>query len=165
VNSASARVLAVFPFQVNVQIPPGTLPGTATVSVASGNGSAEQPIAIREVAPVIFLVGEGQAAITNQDNQLNTASNPASRGSSIVIYATGGGATVASGSLTAVRTPLTVNAGGADLTPFFAGLTPSAIGLYQVNVVLPAGLTPGLAQQLYLKQGSVTSNVVTVAIQ
>jgi uncharacterized protein (TIGR03437 family) len=60
---------------------------------------------------------------------------------------------------------MTVNVAGAALTPFFAGLTPSAIGLYQANVVLPAGLAPGLAQQLYLKQGSATSNVVTVAIQ
>jgi len=160
----------VFPFQVNAQIPPDTAPGPAVLSVSSGNGAAQQTIPIREVAPAIFSIGEGQAAITNQDNQINTASNPASRGAAIVIYGTGFGATATGqagslGSLSSVRTQLTVVIGGQELTTFFAGLTPGVMGLYQANVVLPETLPPGLSLPLYLKQGSSTSSVVNIAVQ
>jgi uncharacterized protein (TIGR03437 family) len=38
-------------------------------------------------------------------------------------------------------------------------------GLYQSNIALPATLPPGLALPLFLKQGTVVSNTVSVAVQ
>jgi uncharacterized protein (TIGR03437 family) len=117
------------------------------------------------VAPEIFAISSTQAAITNQDNTLNTSSNPASRGSTIVIYGTGFGAVGSSGGLSPAKMPLSVVIGGTSLTPSFAGLTPGAVGLYQANVAVPSTLPPGLALPLYLKQGAATSSGVTVAVE
>lgn len=165
VNGESAAVLAALPFQINAQIPSDIPTGTATVGVSSGTGNASAQISIGSVAPEIFTLSSVQAAITNQDNTLNTASNPASRGAVIVIYGTGFGAVGASGGLSPVKAPVSVVIGGTALTPVYAGLTPGAVGLYQVNVALPAVIAPGLALPLYLKQGNASSAAVTVAIQ
>jgi uncharacterized protein (TIGR03437 family) len=165
VNGEAAAVLAALPFQVNAQIPADIPVGTATVTIASGNGSASAPVAISAVAPEIFTLSPNQAAIVNQDNSLNTGSNPAARGAFLVIYGTGFGAVGSSGGLNPVKTPLSVVIGGVPLTPAFAGLTPGSIGLYQVNVALPVNLPPGLALPLYLKQGNAMSAPVAVAVQ
>ncbi len=47
----------------------------------------------------------------------------------------------------------------------FAGLAPGFVGLYQVNVEIPAGVEPGLEVPLVLFQNGVPSNTVTVAVQ
>jgi uncharacterized protein (TIGR03437 family) len=39
--------------------------------------------------------------------------------------------------------PVTVTIGGIPATVLFAGLTPGYVGLYQVNVTMPSGVTPG----------------------
>ena len=130
-----------------------------------------QPIVIKDVAPAIFVVAPGVAAITNQDNSLNTPSNPAPRTQAIVIYGTGLGVTqlvlspAAGGVLNVARTPVTVVLGGTEIAPAFAGATPQSPGLYQVNVILPANLPPGLEIPLFLKQGGATSNTVLVSVQ
>src|SRR5206468_3352435 len=103
--------------------------------------------------------------VTNQDNSLNTPSTPAARGSVMVIYGTGFGATARSGGLDRAVTPVTAVIGSTEVTAAFAGLTPGAIGLYQANVAIPASLPPGLSLPLYLKQGSSVSNTVALAVQ
>jgi len=165
VNGEAAKILAALPFQINAQIPFDIPAGMATMAVTSGSGSATSQIAISAVAPEIFAISSTQAAITNQDNTLNTPSNPAFRGATIVIYSTGFGAVGSSGGLSPVKTPLTVVIAGTQLTPAFAGLTPGAIGLYQANVALPSTIPPGLALPLYIKQGTAISTAVTVAVQ
>src|SRR5580693_10029508 len=39
--------------------------------------------------------------------------------------------------------PVAVNIGGIPATVLFAGLTPGYVGLCQVNVIVPSGVTPG----------------------
>jgi uncharacterized protein (TIGR03437 family) len=165
VNGESASVLAALPFQINAQIPFDIPSGTATFAATSASGSATAQVAISPVAPEIFAISSTQAAITNQDNTLNTSSNPASRGSTIVIYGTGFGAVGSSSGLSPAKMSLSVVIGGTSLTPSFAGLTPGAVGLYQANVAVPSTLAPGLALPLYLKQGAASSSGVTVAVE
>jgi uncharacterized protein (TIGR03437 family) len=168
VNGVTASVLAAFPFQINAQVPANAAPGSTTISVNLGNGAssnAQQTVSISAVAPAIFSIGASQAAITNQDNTLNTPANPALRGNAIVIYATGFGAVAPSGALNIAQTPVTAVIGATETPTAFAGLTPGFIGLYQANVVVPANSPPGLALPLYLKQGGAVSNTVSVAIQ
>jgi uncharacterized protein (TIGR03437 family) len=134
--------------------------------VSSPNGNAQQTIGVRAVAPAIFLINTTQAAITNQDNTLNTGSNPALRGTgALVIYATGFGAVTPSGALSVASTPVSAVIGATEIPAAFAGLTPGFIGLYQANIAIPSSLPPGLTLPLYLKQGGAMSNIVTVAIQ
>lgn len=165
INGEPAAVLVALPFQINAQIPPDISPGAATLSVASGNGNAQQSITVVSVAPEIFSITPTQGAVTNQDNSLNSPSNPALRSGAIVVYCTGLGAVSPAGQLSVASTPVTVVLGGTELPTAFAGLTPGLIGLYQVNVLLPAAMPPGLFLPLYLKQAGATSNTVTVAIQ
>ena len=165
IGGQNAPVLIAAPFQINAQIPDSVPPGAATLSVSSKNGSAQQSVAIDAVAPAIFSVGLNQAAITNQDNSLNTPANPASRGSAIVIYGTGFGAVSPSGPLNVAAVAVSAVIAGIQIPAAFAGLTPGFIGLYQANIVVPAGLPPGLSLPLYLQQGGASSNTVTVAIQ
>jgi uncharacterized protein (TIGR03437 family) len=163
IDGEDATVLAAFPFQLSVQVPFDIPPGTATLKVVSENGSAQQPIIISDVAPAIFSTGPSQAAITNLDNILNAPSNPAIRGNSIMISATGLGAVSPLDGLTAA-TLVSVVIGGVEV-PASAGLTPEAVGLYQVSLQIPFDLPPGLNLPLYLKQGAAISNIVSVAIQ
>jgi uncharacterized protein (TIGR03437 family) len=46
----------------------------------------------------------------------------------------------------------------------FSGLAPGFVGLYQVNVEVPASTTAGDAVPLVLTIGGVTANPVTVAV-
>jgi uncharacterized protein (TIGR03437 family) len=141
------------------------VPGPATLTVTSGYGTVTQPITIQSLAPAIFSVSPNQPAIANQDNTLNGPSNPAVRGTAIVIYATGLGAVSGSGSLMRAVTLVSVVVGGVEIPVFFAGLSPGTNGLYQANVVLPPALPPGLSLSLYIKQGTSVSNQVSVAVQ
>jgi len=165
INGETAPVLAALPFQINAQIPIDIAAGAATLSVNTGNGNAQQSITVASVAPAIFSISPTQAAITNLDNSLNSPANPALRGSAIVVYCTGLGAVSPSGDLSVASTPVTVMLGGAELPTAFAGLTPGLIGLYQVNVLLPTAMPPGLYLPFYLKQAGAISNTVTVAVQ
>ena len=54
---------------------------------------------------------------------------------------------------------------GQELPVAYAGLTPGYIGLYQVNLAVPASTPPGLGISLTLKQGGVLSNTISVALQ
>jgi uncharacterized protein (TIGR03437 family) len=100
--------------------------------------------------------GQGQGAILNEDGSINSASNPARRGSVISIFATGGGEAapgVVDGQLLSDETPRTsvpvsiffdlgnneypVQQKQAEV--LYAGGVPGSVaGLLQVNVRVPA---------------------------
>ncbi len=161
VNGQSATVVASTPFQVNAIVPAAAATGQAVIQVNSPNGVIQQTATISPTAPAIFTIGPGQAAITNQDNSLNTPTNPAKRGSYLIVYATGFGALNAQGAATA---PVRAVIGGMSVPATYAGAS-SAPGLNQANILVPATLAPGLSLPLYLVQGGVQSNTVMVAIQ
>ena len=83
----------------------------------------------------------------------------------MVIFATGLGAVTQPGQLSPTTIPVTALLNGAELPASYAGLAPGFIGLYQVNVMVPAGTPPGLSIPLMLKVGSEQSNPVLVALQ
>jgi uncharacterized protein (TIGR03437 family) len=83
--------------------------------------------------------------------EANTSA-PATTGDYLVIYALGLGAVtptlaVEDGAPASTYEyavgPVTATIGGVPATVLFAGLTPGFVGLYQVNVTVPAGITPG----------------------
>ncbi len=84
--------------QTNLVVPQGVSKSTVMqVTYASAAGTA-QPAAwvlpVVGVTPGIFTVdgtGTGQGAIVNQDGTVNSAANPAARGSVVSIYMTGQG--------------------------------------------------------------------------
>jgi uncharacterized protein (TIGR03437 family) len=59
----------------------------------------------------------------------------------------------------------TATIGGQPAVVLFSGLAPGFVGLYQVNVTVPANAPSGSAVPLVLTINGVASNTVTIAIQ
>jgi uncharacterized protein (TIGR03437 family) len=165
INGTAARVLGVFPFQINLALPGDLPPGEARLRVQSPFGRAEHTIVVREVAPALFPLGDGQAAVLNSDYTLNTPLQPARRGQAAILYGTGFGAVDTRGQLQVTRLPVTAEWNGIDLPVLFAGLTPGYVGLYQVNLQIPANTPPDLSGRLVLRQSGVSAGAVRLAIQ
>ncbi|HEX5229262.1 MAG TPA: hypothetical protein VFW44_16215 [Bryobacteraceae bacterium] len=155
-----------------------------TLQVVVQNGDAlSQPetVLISRDAPAVFTQdqsGSGPGAILVQKANgaiaLNTSANPASKGDALEIFSTGLGAvnppvTAGSAASTTVlsRTDdeVTVTVGGQSAQVLFAGLAPGFVGLYQVNVLMPAGVAPGNSVPVILSQGDAVSPTVTVSVK
>ena len=165
-DGAAAAVLFASAFQINAQVPPGIAPGVHVLRVDSAYGVARQSVSVSAVAPAIFLIGSSsEGAVLNQDFSLNGPANPLPRGQVLLVYATGLGAVVRQGQLSVTTATVTALVNGQELPVQFAGLAPGYVGLYQVNVPIPAAAPPGLGISLTLKEGGHVSNAVTVAVQ
>jgi beta-glucosidase len=167
--------------QVNLQVP-WELAGQAfrpalTASLA-GQTSAPQTVNIAPFAPGIFSVnsqGTGPGAIQDSSYQLITAANPAAAGiTAILIYCTGlgavtnqppSGAAAPSNPLAETMTMPTVTIGDVPAQVLWSGLAPGSVGLYQVNVQVPANSPTGNAVPVILSIGGATSNTVEIAVQ
>ena len=76
------------------------------------------------------------------------------------------GVAAGSGSnLSSVRSQVRVTIGGQSATVLFAGLSPGFVGLYQVSVQFPTGVTPGNAIPVIVTTANLNSNTVTIAAQ
>jgi uncharacterized protein (TIGR03437 family) len=166
INGAAAQVLVATPFQINAVLPQDLAPGSYTLQVQSPFGLASQAVDVVANAPAIFLLGDQtQGAVVNQDGSINSNLEPVVRGQFVTIYATGLGTVTRQGSLSVVTTAVSAVLSGVELKPSFAGLAPGFVGLYQVNVPIPATTPPGLDLPLLLRQGGVDGNSINVSVQ
>ncbi len=164
--------------QANVQVP-WELAGQTQASVTAAVGGDTSParsLNLTSAAPGIFtLNAQNQGAILDASFKVIGPSNPATAGSSyILVYCTGLGPVTnqpATGSV-ALSSPLsyatlatTVTIGGVQTTPYFSGLAPGFVGVYQINVLVPAGVAAGSAVPMSVSVNGVSSNTVTVAVQ
>jgi uncharacterized protein (TIGR03437 family) len=189
----SAPLLAVVPGvpgqsddQINAQLPweVGSGTGVVNVTVHTAKGTSV-PVAVNFAPsmPGFFSsVAGGQSyaiAVNSSDSSLvwpqglTSTSHPAKAGDILIIYATGLGAvdhTPADGGLPSqlahtVATP-TVMFGGVEGDVQFSGLAPQFVGVNQLNVQVPDGVTSGSAVPLQIKvKGFTSANTVVVAIQ
>ena len=165
------------PSQVNFQIPYEASGSTKLNLIRDDNSTTSVDVTVGEAQPGLFAAdssGAGPAAATLPDGSFLSSANPvATDGSGVVVlYATGlgrvqGGATTgvgASGAASVVN-QVKVSVGGHSLDPDYAGLTPGFVGLYQINVRIPAGL--GLTGNVPIKvtEAGVDSNTVTIAVR
>jgi uncharacterized protein (TIGR03437 family) len=166
--------------QLNVQVPYGVPINTQSqLTVQHGSTlSLPQSLVVAPAQPGIFTVnqtGKGQGSIVKSDGvTLVEPGTPATAGDTIVIYCTGLGAVtpaVKEGSPAPSTPPLsttvntvTVTIGGQQAAVAFSGLAPGFAGLYQINVVVPSGITPGNAVPVVLTIAGQTSPPVTIAI-
>jgi uncharacterized protein (TIGR03437 family) len=172
VNGKAAPVLYVNSNQINFQIPWETEPGSATVAVSvNGLASSTVKITVLAAAPGLFFQNS-HAIVQNSDFSLNSSSNPAKVGSTIIAYLTGAGpvsnqpsdgAAAGSSPLSQVTSTVTASIGGKPATVSFAGLTPDFVGLWQVNIVVPSGLAQGNFP-LTVTVGGQTSNAANVSV-
>jgi uncharacterized protein (TIGR03437 family) len=172
----AAPILFASPGQMNIQVPWELDPNSsASLQATVGNlTSRPEPIHLAPTAPVIFLLGVTQGAVVIANTAIVASSGrPAHPGEYISIFSTGlgavtnqpptGAAAPASPLATTVATPSVV-IGDMTLTPTFSGLAPGYVGLYQINVQVPANAAVGDRVPLSVTIGGVQSNVVTIAI-
>jgi uncharacterized protein (TIGR03437 family) len=164
--------------QINVQVPFDTPVNTQyQISVQRDNAvSVPEPLAIAAAQPGIFTVnqqGTGQGVILKSDQvTFAVPATPANRGETVVIYCTGLGAVnpiVKEGQPAPSPAAVTVNEvtatiGGQPATVNFSGLSPGATGLYQVNVIVPDGVS-GDAVPVVIQVAGQTSPEVTMAVR
>ncbi len=164
--------------QVNAQVPFEMTPGSQSQVTARAipDSGAEldavpEPIVIGSARPGIFIAGGTQGAILNVSNQVVDASHPATAGDVIVIFCTGLGATdppaltgqPAASGVAVVQPSVTV--GGVPAPLQYAGVAPGFVGLFQVNVVIPAGAGSGPSVPVVLTQNGVASNMATIVVR
>ena len=181
-NGQAAPLYFVSPAQINF-VAPNSAPtsGTADVTVvqqSTGRVYAAGPVAMNTVSPAIFAGFTGamrQAAVLNQDNSINSATNAAARGSVITIYATGQGYLPNAPpdgspppSLVETPTKPTVFLNACDVNDaactqenfdhiLFSGLSPQFPGVWQINVRIPQNTGVGPQVILALIVNSVSS--------
>lgn len=173
--------------QVNALLPFSLTPNSVVSLAVERSGTISVPIdvTIADVGPAIFSTngdGTGQGAVVVASSGVLAApvgafpgSQPVARGDFLAIYCTGLGAvnnTPADGApapsspplATTLATP-SVTIGGIPAAVSYSGLAPGLVGLYQVNVQVPANAPIGNAVNLAILVGSLISNTVTVAVQ
>jgi uncharacterized protein (TIGR03437 family) len=173
VGSTKAPILAVTPAQVNFQVPQGLASGTVSVQVVTGCGSANekrsdpQTVTARNASPEFFYFvqatsGQNPIAAVNASTGVFVGSPglltggtfaPAKPGDVLTLYATGLGLTNPSfaagqlpGTASSIAGDIQVTIGSTALAKtdvLYAGVTPSAAGLYQVNIHLPLSISNG----------------------
>lgn len=168
--------------QVNALVPYG-LQTKAKYSVIVERGTAistAQTISVQDALPGIFTPdqsGKGQGYIFNIGSDgsqtLAAPSTPATAGDVLTIYCGGlgevqpplqAGMPAPSTTLENTVNPVTATIGGVSANVAFGGLTPGFVGLYQVNLTVPTGVTPGDSVPVILSVAGESSVPVTMAL-
>ena len=144
----------VSPGQVNVQVPwelQGQTSAQVKVTLYGYSYGNVVTVPLADTAPA-FLENSGIAVGLDQNYAVVTTANPVKRGQLVQLYMNGLGPVndgpasgeFASGTTLATTkgTP-TVMIGGQQATVQFSGLAPGFSGLYQVNAIVPAGISAG----------------------
>ncbi len=175
----SVPLLYVSPGQINALVPFGLNMNTTYSLLIQRDLTLSSPVPINVAGaqPGAFQ-SSGSAIVEDYRGTapafLVTPSAPAQAGDTLVIYCAGLGVTnppvgdgVASPSNPPAQTqaPVTVTIGGQNANVSFAGLTPTLVGLYQVNVTMPAGVTPGSAVPVLLTVAGQTGPAAIIATQ
>ena len=175
INSENAPLFFMSSGQINAQMPWDAKPGLASVVVTSGTTlSNTAAITIPAAAtPAIFLYGSNRAVVQNADFSVNSASAPAHIGDNVVGYFDGGRPVNAAGPLMSgvaspnglspvTGTPVTVTVNGTQAKVLYIGLTPTLVGLYQVNFTIPQ--VPTGDRNLVVSIGGVASAAALITV-
>ena len=181
-DDVAAPLFFVSGTQINAQVPFELMAGAGRVTVQVKRGSeasAAQPIALAAVSPGIFTLnqqGTGPGAILHaEDFQPVSETAPARPGEFLLIFCTGLGPVqpeVQSGEVAPNIPPLAetisrplVNIAGIAAAVTFSGLAPGFVGLYQMNVQVPAGVPSGTQSVEIIINNVPGSAEVTIAVE
>jgi uncharacterized protein (TIGR03437 family) len=186
VNGVAAPVYYVSANQINFEIPidASTANGGAGTVQVVRNGTPGNLIYvdINARVPRFILYGNYGIMTTPAGALTGIPSNPVKVGDTVVIYALGLGPTsppVNSGTASPSSPTWRLCRGlrrsasawrrhseqAPCATPSFSGLTPNYIGLYQINVTIPSGITTGNSTMSLLLVDNVESTPVQLAVQ
>jgi uncharacterized protein (TIGR03437 family) len=179
-RTLSAPLFFVSTGQINAQLPYEAAAGVAQLRVRNAAGASEwMNLSVQASAPRILTAnmrGSGAAILQHADYRLVSEEAPAVAGEVLVMYLIGLGQTqpaaqtglqagdgAAMGPLN-VSPPATVSIGGINAVTLWAGLTPGLVGLYQINLRVPAGLSGGDLSVLVSSTGTLSQSSVTARV-
>jgi uncharacterized protein (TIGR03437 family) len=156
--------------QINYQVPAGTGSGPALIKVTNGNNQTSVGTTIVATsAPSIFTLdqsGRGAAIALDAFNFSGAPFNATrtdGQPNIIAVYGTGLGndATDIDGN---VNSSVQAAIDGQPARVLYAGRAPGFVGLNQLNVEFPAGISSG-NHNLVVSRNGVSSNAVTIAVR
>jgi uncharacterized protein (TIGR03437 family) len=166
--------------QINAIVPYDIPVNTPLQLIVRREDSLSIPEAVNVVStfPAIFTTnqaGTGQGAIVEAiSGILADSRTPVKGGQAVSIYCTGLGAViplVTAGTAASVTTlsrtanEVTVTFDGRPGQVLYAGLAPGYAGLYQVNAIVPEGLSPGDGVKVVVTINQQSSPPVTIAVR
>jgi uncharacterized protein (TIGR03437 family) len=159
INGKDAFPSFISPTQINALVPLDTTAGPVSVQVTlNGAASSMATVQMQQLTPAFIIFNfdkyiaarhaDATASLLGPTSLFPGATTPAKPGETILLFATGFGATnpaITSGQILSgapsLASPVTITFGGANVTPDFAGL--SATGLYQFNIKVPDSAANG----------------------
>ncbi len=157
----------VSPSQINAQVPVDLPPGSARLTVMSGDvETSAVTLLVAATGPGIFTYGQDRAVATHANGSLITGDNPAEPGETIIVYLTGigpvspqPGSGQASGvdPLSRATLPFSASIGGRAAPVDFLGMTPYLVGLAQANIRVPTGVASGDLAVVITVSGAVSN--------
>lgn len=175
-------LVAISPNQINAVVPYQVRTGSSYQLFVSKNNQIALPVTIpiRPAEPAVFSTdasgkGQGHVYVIGSDGSQTLAdpSQPAKPGDAVVIYCSGlgqvnpaveDGAATPGDVLHPSTLPASVTIGGQPAQVFFAGLTPGLTGLYQINAIVPAGVTPDSNATVVASVGGFGGPPVSMAV-
>jgi uncharacterized protein (TIGR03437 family) len=176
IGGIAAPLFYVSPGQINAQIPYELAVGNEYQLIVNANGafSTPAPLQVSAVSPGIATnLTTGEIIAQHANYTQVTEASPAQPGEYLMFYLTGLGATsnpVATGApaplspLSYPSVSLTLTLNGSTIPTSFVGLSPTAVGLYQVNFQVPAA-TPAGDLKLTVSQAGILSNTAIIPVQ
>ncbi len=165
-----APLFFISPSQINFQIPAGTVPGPAAIYISTGESSAQiGAMIVASAAPSIFTVdqsGKGAAVVIDAFtftgapfNAIRSDGQP----NIVAIFGTGLGddATDVESDVSAT---VQASIDGQPVKVLYAGRAPGFVGLNQINIEFPAGVSSG-DHSLVVIRNAASSNAVTITIK
>jgi uncharacterized protein (TIGR03437 family) len=185
IGGTYAPLYYVSPGQINAQVPFGLTPGNQYQVIVVANGIPTATPATIQLTPAVpgiaafatsdtGLFSQGEIIAQHAaDYSLVTQASPAVPGESLIFYLAGLGATdnpvgtgqpASANPLSHALAPVTLTLNGTVLPTEFAGLTPTAVGLSQVDFQVPVG-TPSGTLPLVVSQSGVVSNSTLLPVR
>jgi uncharacterized protein (TIGR03437 family) len=167
VNGVLAPLFFASKEQINFLIPSQTAPGTAIIEITAANGAiTRSELPISTAAPAIFTANqqgtEAPAGDATPDGKTyyrignaDGSANPVAIGHYLQLFGTG--------FRNAAFDTVQVNLGGKDVPVLYAGKQPEFVGLDQLNVQVPSGLS-GLVDLVLTVDGKL-ANKVKIRVQ
>jgi trimeric autotransporter adhesin len=179
-NTVAAPIFAVDNVngsqQINFQVPWELAGQSSVVLQVANDGVLSLPITVPVLAaqPGVFAYNVGAVTfgvVLHSNFQLADSAHPVTGGEVVLVYCTNLGAVTpaikdgvaGTGNEITVATP-TATIGNAPAPVSFHGLAPDFVGLYQLNVQVPTGLTPG-NQDLVLTISGASSKAVKLPVK
>lgn len=176
VGGLNAPLYYVSPTQLTVQIPSELTATNEYQAIIASNGAytLPQPVDLVPLAPGVAAFSDGTLIAQHAaDFSLVDSNHPARPGEFLIIYLVGLGPTsvsVPSGTpapgnqLITTTNSVTVTIDGQAVQTPFVGLTPGGVGLYQINLLVPANARAGKLPVTVTENG-VAANATTLLVQ